>query len=285
MSTPAEKMVEEPVQETQETQSVTQAPSWPENWRQMYAGEDEKKLSKLSRYTSPNAALDALFAAQHRISSGELKSPFPETGSDEEKARWRVENGLPESPDKYDLSFDDGLVIGDDDMKQIQDFLGVAYEQNLSPNQVKGAVRWYYDQLQKQEEELTTYDQQAVQEAENNLRTEWGGDYQGNMNRIQALFDQAPAEVKNNLMNARLDDGTLLRANPDAMKYFADLAVQLNPVTTLIPGAGANISGAIEDEIAKIEKVMRTNRTEYNKDERLQKRLLELYNARLKVQR
>jgi len=38
---------------------------------------DEKKLGVLKRYTSPAAALDALFSAQQRISTGELKKPLP----------------------------------------------------------------------------------------------------------------------------------------------------------------------------------------------------------------
>src|SRR3990172_7165987 len=46
----------------------------PADGRQQYAGDDPKKLSRLERYASPKAALDALFAAQQRISSGELKA-------------------------------------------------------------------------------------------------------------------------------------------------------------------------------------------------------------------
>jgi len=68
--------------------------------------------------------------------------------------------------------------------------------------------------------------------------------------------------------------------HPDMARWLAMNARTINPVATVVPGAGANIAGAIDDEITSIEKMMRTDRQAYNKDEKMQARLRELYGAR-----
>ncbi len=185
--------------------------TWPESWREDYAGEDEKKLSRVAKYASPPAALDAMIAAQNKISSGEFKStaPFPNEGTDEDKSAWRTNNGIPEAPDKYDLSFDDGLVIGEEDKGYIDDFLKSAHTSNMPPEQAKAAVHWYYDNLEKQAEERAEQDTTSQQATEDSLRAEWGNDYRQNINRIHGFLDQAGEDVKDQIMGARLDDGSV----------------------------------------------------------------------------
>ena len=255
--------------------------TWPENWRELYAGEDEKKLNQLNRYTSPTAALDAMLAAQQRIRSGELKAPFPEKGTEQEQNQWRIDNGLPESPDKYELKFDDGLIVGDEDKPIIDDFLKSAHGANYTPTQVKAAVKWYYDSLEKQSEFVHEQDKIDQQAAEDALRAEWGNEYRGTSNRIQAMFDTAPGELKDQILGGRLADGRPITASAEAMKFFASLALQINPATTLVP-AGGDPAGSIEDEIKKIENTMRTDRKAYNADEKMQARYRQLLEWREK---
>jgi hypothetical protein len=51
-----------------------------------------------------------------------------------------------------------------------------------------------------------------------------------------------------------------------------------------MPGSDTgNLASSIDDEIKVIEKYMRTNRAEYNKDPQKQQRLRDLYGARSKV--
>ena len=168
--------------------------AWPDTWRETYAGEDEGKLAKLSRYSSPNAAFDAMISAQTKISSGEYKAttPFPDKGSEEEQTTWRTENGIPESADKYDMTFENGLVIGDDDKPIIDEFLNAAHAANMPPAQAKTAVEWYYQNQEKQAELLAESDTAQQTETEDALRAEWGNEYRANINRIHGLLDTAP---------------------------------------------------------------------------------------------
>jgi hypothetical protein len=64
------------------------------------------------------------------VSSGELKAnvPFPEKGTDEEKAAWRKDAGIPDKPEAYDLKFEDGFVVGEDDKPMVDELPQAAHE-------------------------------------------------------------------------------------------------------------------------------------------------------------
>ena len=66
------------------------------------------------------------------------------------------------------------------------------------------------------------------------------------------------------------------------MKGFADIARKVNPTAPLIPNDMKQMQ-ALEDEIAEIEGRMSTDRAAYNKDNKAQARLRELYDIRLKA--
>jgi hypothetical protein len=97
------------------------------------------------------------------------------------------------------------------------------------------------------------------------------------------MLELAPSGVKEKIMGARGPDGTPLFADPDSIRWFASMARELNPATTLVPGAGGNVAGAVDDEIGKLEKMMGDRSSDYwkgNNAEKNQERLRQLYAAR-----
>ena len=175
------------------------APSWREKW----AGEDEAKLKRISRYATEGDVLDALISAQDRIRKGELRAPFPSEGTEEEQAQWRKDNGLPEAPDKYDLTFDNGLVIGDDDKPFIDEYLKYAHQTNQTPEQVKTNLKWYYENLEKQQEARYEEDVRLSEETNEFLREEWGPEFKAHKNNIANFLNTIPEDVRDEFMNAR----------------------------------------------------------------------------------
>lgn len=254
--------------------------NWPDNWRQLYAGEDEKKLSHLSRYASPEAAFDGLIAAKAKFSSGEYKStaPFPEQGTDEDKASWREHNGIPLQADQYKF---DG--IDEDDQDYVKAFSEYAYNKNIPQTYASEFLGFLREQEDKLAESDKDADLQLKQETEDKLRLEWGGDYRRNLNMIDGLLDMAPEGISEFVKNARGPDGTPLASNLDAMRWLADLALQINPVSTVVPNTGGNMGNTIEDEIAEIEHTMRTNNQAYWADQRMQDRYEQLLQARINM--
>lgn len=231
------------------------------NWdelKQQYAKGDEKLLAKLNRYSSPQAVLDALIAAQKKISEG-VKSTKPdkEKATPEELAAWREANGIPESPDKYELTLSDDVVLGEEDQAGLAGFLEIAHELDLPSSAASKVVDWYLQHKEAEIEALNQRDIQQREEAMEALREEMGPDFKLNRNLISGLLDTAPEGLKEQLLSARLPDGTALFNNPHAFRFFANLARTVNPVAAIVPGTGMNAPQAIESELEKLNEMMK----------------------------
>jgi hypothetical protein len=254
------------------------------DWRKDIAGENAEHLKTLERFASPKAMFESYTALRAKMSSGELKEakPFPDKGTPEEQNAWRKEQGLPEKPEGYyeHLKFDDGLVIGEADKPGVDAFLKSAHAANYTPAQAKAAVAWYFEQQDAAAEARAAEDAKIAQTVQDKLRAEWGGDYRTNMNGIKALLSTAPAGVADKVMNTRMADGTPLMSDPDYLRFMTSLYRQINPVSTVVPaGDEAAMAKSIDDEIAQIRDVMRTNRSKYNGDAKMQARYRDLLSA------
>jgi hypothetical protein len=267
---------------TQQTQADPNK-SWGDNWRQQYAGEDTKRLAQLERFASPKAVLDSLFAAQEKIRSGDLRAPLPENATPEQVAAYRTQNGIPEKPEGYFEKLPDGLVIGDADKPLFNSFAEGLHKLNAPPQIAQYAVSWYNKLQEEQTAKLAEGDTAAKTATEDELRSEWGADYRANVNHIQGFLAQAPQGVAEMLGNARGGDGKAILNDPNVVRWLASVARDLNPIGTIVGGSG-NSGKGIDDEISEIEGFMKTNRNDYNKDEKKQSRYRDLIDARLKQQ-
>jgi hypothetical protein len=105
---------------------------------------------------------------------------------------------------------------------------------------------------------------------------------------IDGLLTQIPEDGKNLLMGARLADGTPLGSNPKIQRWLANLAREVNPVATIIPGSGTNSAQALESELANIQKLMGDKTSEYWKGpnaEKMQARYRDLLNVQEKMKK
>lgn len=227
---------------------------WPDDWRTKIAGDDAKTLKRLERYATPKEVAFALASVQERINAGELRSVLPKDAKPEQLAQYRTENGIPETADKYELKLKDGLVIGEEDKPVINALLATLHPKNVNVEQASAIVDWYYDEVGRQTKARQEQDARVARETEDVLRAEWGGDYTLNRNLIQGLVDLAPAEVRNDLVGARLGNGQPLLSDPNTLRWLIGLAREVNPPTALVPNAGgAGVATAIEDGIKEIE--------------------------------
>lgn len=265
---------------------VTPPPAdWPTDWRSKISA-DEKHTKTLSRFASPKAIYDSYMALRQKLDSGEVKAqtPFPTKGTDEEKAAWRTANGIPEAPEAYANAFKNYKPT-EADKALMDDFLKHAHSLNMKPEHAEGVLGWYSSVQSRMAENQQAHDGDQLQKAEDALRSEWGGEYRRNLNMIRGLLDSMPQDVQPLFVGARLADGRALMNTPEIARWLLETALTVNPVGTFVPGAGANIASAIEDEISDIEKVMKTDRKRYNNDSKMQSRLLELYGARERVKK
>ena len=254
---------------------------WGENWRESYAGEDPAKLNLLKRFSSPKDALDALFAAQQKIRSGEAKQPLPKDAKPEQVAAWRKENGIPEKPEGYLEKLPEGLVLGDEEKKGAEAFLKDAHEANLPPDVVALGLRHYVARQEAFTLERQAQDSQQREEGINQLRNEWGPEYGTNVNAMHNFIKAAfPEEIQENLLGSRMGDGTALFNSPDFIKAFVKIARDMNPTGIPTPGTGYDKLDSVESRISELEGRMKTDRSNWFKDTRAQEELRRLYDAR-----
>ena len=253
---------------------------WKEDWRDQVAKDDKAVKNILGRFATPADAIQSAIDIRKKISTGEIKMPLPKDAKPEDIAKWRAENGIPESPDKYELKLRDGLSIGKDDKPIIDGFLKAMHEKNTHPDVASAAVDWYYTEIERQTEERAVKDKALASEAQEVLREEWGPEYRTNLNVVENLLATMPKDVADDFKFGRLANGTPIMASPAAIKWLLNMNLQLNPHSKVVGNTAGNPASAIDDEIAKIEKTMRTDRKAYDKDEKMQARLRDLYTAR-----
>lgn len=255
--------------------------TWPEDWRARIAGKDDALLTRITKFQSPETFAKALLAREKQFDSGTYVRKLPEGANENEVAAWRKENGIPEKPDGYLEALPDGLVVSDGDKELLSAFLGEAHGINAPPAMVGKFVDWYY----KTEERLT--DERAQKDAEirdtgiETLRSEWGGEYKGNLNAIANFI---PADIYGPLMGARMPDGTPVGSHVGMLKWLVAAALDANPAARITPAESRlGGGGGVENRIAEIERVMREDRPAYNKNEKMQAELRDLYEARERI--
>jgi hypothetical protein len=252
--------------------------TWPTDWREKAAAGDEKKLAKLSRYASPQAVADALLAAQTKL--GEKGTRLPKDATPEQIAAWREDNGIPDKPEKYDVKLD-GIEIGEQDKPLVDKFLASAHGANMTKEQVKASLQSYYEAIDTAKQERQRLDVEIQTKAEDTLRAEWGQEYRRNINLVTNLLDGAGEGMRDKILLGRLADGTPIGSSPEALKFLTSLALERNPTGVITP-SGSATETTVQDEITKIETIMRKNRSEYNRDQGMQERYRQLLDWRIK---
>lgn len=266
------------------TDTTTAAPgpaTWPDDWRQRIAGEDPKVLKRMERFSDPGAVWKSYTAMEQKLSSGELKAAPP--GADakpEEIAAWRKDNGIPEKPEGYLDNLPDKLVVGDAEKPLVQVFAAAMHAQNAPPSVVHAAIKSYQQVQQSALADRADKDAQAQSSTEDELRTEWGADYRRNINAVVGWVRSTFGDAADMVLSARLPDGTPLASNPKTIRGMLANALELNPAATVVPGAGQSAGKGIDERIAEIDKMMKTDMKAYRADPKVRQEYRDLLDAK-----
>lgn len=259
--------------------------TWPEDWRAKLAGEDKAALKQLERMGAPTDVFKSYRALLQKVSSGELKAnaPFPEKGTDAEKAAWRKEQAIPDSAEGYKIEPPKGLVFGEADKPLLDTFTKHAHANNWNQQQLNQALGWY-----AQEQEAIVARQQEADEAfkvssDDVLRAEWGNDYRRHIVGINNMLATAPEGVKDRLLGGRTADGRRIGDDPEVVKYLSQLAREINPAATLLPPGTGDQGKGVTDRLAEIRKLRTENPDKYDQDKAMQAEEIKLIEARDKM--
>lgn len=253
------------------------------NWRDEYAGDDDKFKSTLERFATPLDMGKSFREAQQTISGNKHNEPPAADADEATMTAYREANGIPKEAAGYLENLPDGLVVGDDDKEIFTDFMGTMHKLNAPPAYAHAAIEWYNQFAEQQQDDLAELDSEQHQAVEDELRAadRWGTDYRANVNLVGALIESNfGKENKDAFLNARDPDGRAIMNIPGVLEGLANMARKLNPITQLT-GPTGDPAQTLSDEIAEIEKFMSEKRSEYNKDEKMQARLRQLYQIRI----
>jgi hypothetical protein len=252
-----------------------------------------KELKRLQRFTDPPSVYGSYRELDGRFSEGGLVKIPGKDAKPEEVAAFNKAMGVPEKPEEYlgALALPGGKVLGDADKPIAESFAKAMHPLGLTPAQMSGAVAWRFEELEREAAAQFEADQTFRSESEGALKKDWGAAFDANTRSITSLFASAPggadAAKEDGLMarvlGGRTTDGRVIGDDPDVVRWFAALAREINPAATLVPATGGDSMKSIEAEIADIEKLMRTDRGAYFKDQAKQDRYRELIAARDKI--
>lgn len=287
-------------EEKAEGQAKEQSKSyWGEDWRQKmaeHASAGDKKafdreLKRLERFSDPTAVYGMYRELEGKFSQGGLTKIPGKDATEAEVKAWHKAIGVPEAPKAYveNLKLPEGLTLGDQDKALASDFAEAMHKVGVPQGVMDAAYGWYLKNEEARAAEIDRQDDENRREAQKALKEEYGPAFQRSVNAINSLFAYAPggadkgneAGLFNRLLAGRMADGKIIGDDPDMVRFLVAIAKEVNPVATVIEDGGAAGKG-IDDEIAEIEKLMRTDRRAYDKDTQKQARYLELLEARNK---
>ena len=255
---------------------------WSEEWREAYADGDEKKLAYLKRFNSPSDLMDKVFEQDKMIrSGGHKKEGLGENPTDEEVAKYREENGIPEKADGYLDKLPDGLVLGEDIVETTQPYLEAFHDMNAPPELVASMLEKHVALQEETAAAITARDDELSTSAIAELKETWGTDYGANMQAMHNFIaGYIPADMKDAFEGARLgdDEGTPLFSSAAMIEVFSKIQREINPLGAQTSGSGMDNIDAIEDQIKTYEGQMGTKA--WYKDEKAQKHYRELISAR-----
>lgn len=243
--------------------SNQQAAAWPDDWRAQLAGPDRGYLKTLDRYASPQDYFKRTRSLERMMSSNQYRRPLSENATDQERAAWRADHGIPDTPDDYSIELPDGVVLGEADKPVVASFTKDAHANNWSNAQVNQALAWYYAEQDSQRAVQEDSDAQFKGQSEADLRAQWqGADYRRNLAAVNNLLATMPEDLAMKLLAGRSPDGRKFGDDPAMIRWLARIQNELNPHATLLPAA-AGAGKAAADRMRDLKALMGDRNSEY----------------------
>jgi hypothetical protein len=230
----------------QETQIEQPVPTVAKSWKEAIP-EELRNDPNISKFTELEALAKSYVNATRMI--GQDKVAVPNNNSTEDQWNEVYDKlGRPESADKYQLDVKSDIVPLDDGA--IKQFAENAHQLGLNNKQAQGILEFYKNSMESSAQQSKIDNETAQANAEQELRKEWGSNYENNIKKAGSI---AKANMNPEVLNMELKDGTRLGDHPAIIKGFANIA-NLMSEDKLVSTESENVSQGTdyEAEISKI---------------------------------
>ena len=207
------------------TPAAQPAPSWKDS-----ISEEYRKDPSIEKFTEIDALAKSYINATKMI--GQDKVVIPNNNSTDDQ--WNEvysKLGRPESADKYSLDVKSEVVNLDENA--IKSFTENAHQLGLNNKQAQGILEFYKNNMEGTAQQSKIDTETAQAQAEQQLRQEWGRDFDGKVKQAGAL---AKANINPEVLDMTLSNGTRLGDHPEIIKGFAKIAgmMQEDKILSLI---------------------------------------------------
>ena len=224
------------------TTTTTTTSSWKDSISEAYRNDPN-----IEKFTEIDALAKSYINATKMI--GQDKVVIPTNNSTEE--HWDevyAKLGRPESADKYALDAKSEVVNLDE--TAIKSFAEQSHKLGLNNKQAQGILEFYKNNMEGTAQQSKIDTETAQAQAEQQLRQEWGRDFEGKVKQAGAL---AKANINPEVLDMTLQNGTRLGDHPEIIKGFAKIAGMMQEDKIVATESeNAQSVNNIEEEISSI---------------------------------
>ena len=226
--------------------TTIQQPTVNKTWKEAIS-EEFRNDPNIDKFTEIDALAKSYINATKMI--GQDKVAVPNKNSTEDQWNEVYDKlGRPESADKYSLDVKSDVVPLDDGA--VKQFAENAHKLGLSNKQAQGVLEFYKNSMEGTAQQSKVDTETAQVQAEQELRQEWGREFESNVQRAGAL---AKANMNPDILDLELKSGIRVGDHPELIKGFAKIASMMSEDKIVSPESdGANKSADIESEISTI---------------------------------
>ena len=209
--------------------------------------EDYRNDPNIEKFTEIDALAKSYINATKMI--GQDKVVIPNNNSTEDQWNEVYEKlGRPESADKYSLDAKSEVVNLDEGA--IKSFAEQSHKLGLNNKQAQGILEFYKNNMEGTAQQSKIDTETAQVQSEQQLRQEWGRDFEGKVKQAGAL---AKANIDPEVLDMTLSNGTRLGDHPEIIKGFAKIAGMMSE-DKIVATESENVDTVkdLESEIAAI---------------------------------
>lgn len=156
---------------------------------------------------------------------GSEKVPLPVNPTEEDLDNIYSRLGRPETAAGYDVAVD-GNVITEEIATQYAD---IAHSLRLTPQQAQGVLDYYKSSVEQSSQGLHEQAEKQAEQTALELQKEWGSAFESKVTAAKDIVEQFGG---GDLLQMKLDDGTLVGNHPAFIKAFAAMGDFKSTVTS-----------------------------------------------------
>lgn len=251
------------------------------------SGDDEGLKKSLGRYKTVEALRKGYHDARAAAKKAENAKPLTlsDNPTDDELKAYREAVGIPEDPKEFPVAFSEEFKGSDEDGVILGSFQEYMHAKAGDPRTAKIAVEWFEDFQAEQHQAMNKRLNDVAKQTQNNLRNEWGGEYEGNLNAAQELMvTQLGQDGFEEMMNLRMIDGSRLQDHEAFVKMMAQVGSDYYGGNAIMTGDVETTSRTIQERLDELMALRKSDPDKYFSDD-VQAKVQKLYAQKGKLEK